>query len=65
LIVWNQISEIIFTFNLHLQIIYIKAHFGNPWNDFIDAKCSEVHNNNDISIITLLTNNMENIHYAL
>ncbi|CAB5157493.1 unnamed protein product [Rhizophagus irregularis] len=40
-------------------------HSGDPWNKFIDSKCSEVHNNNNSSIITLLTDNMKNIHYTL
>ncbi|CAG8669182.1 11380_t:CDS:2 [Rhizophagus irregularis] len=41
------------------------SHSGDPWNEFIDSKCSEVHNNNNSSIITLLTDNMKNIHYIL
>ncbi|CAB5337802.1 unnamed protein product [Rhizophagus irregularis] len=64
-IVWNQINEIVTSLNLKLQLIYVKAHSGDPWNEFIDSKCSEVHNNNNSSIITLLTDNMKNIHYIL
>ncbi|CAB4439247.1 unnamed protein product [Rhizophagus irregularis] len=47
-IVWNQINEIVTSLNLKLQLIYVKAHSGDPWNEFIDIKCSEVHNNNEI-----------------
>ncbi|EXX55576.1 hypothetical protein RirG_224160 [Rhizophagus irregularis DAOM 197198w] len=64
-IVWNQINEIVTSLNLKLQLIYVKAHSSDPWNEFIDSKCSEVHNNNNSSIITLLTDNMKNIHYTL
>ncbi|PKY57155.1 hypothetical protein RhiirA4_478020 [Rhizophagus irregularis] len=63
-IVWNQINEIISNLKLNVQLIYVKAHSGDPWNEFIDIKCSEVHVNNENSIITLLTNNMDNIHYT-
>ncbi|CAB5215755.1 unnamed protein product [Rhizophagus irregularis] len=64
-IVQNQINEIVTSLNLKLQLIYVKAHSGDPWNEFIDSKCSEVYNNNNSSIITLLTDNMKNIHYTL
>ncbi|PKK77894.1 hypothetical protein RhiirC2_770833 [Rhizophagus irregularis] len=41
------------------------SHSGDPWNEFIDKKVAEVHNNSDSSIITFLTNNMDNINYVL
>ena len=64
-IIWNHISEIISTLNLVINIIYVKAHSGNVWNDFIDKKCSEVHYNNESSIITLSTEAIDNIAYTL
>ncbi|CAB4442142.1 unnamed protein product [Rhizophagus irregularis] len=65
---WSQFRSM--NFDPHLRSIFkIRsnhiAHSGDPWNEFIDTKCSEVHVNNENSIITLLTNNMDNIHYTL
>jgi hypothetical protein len=65
LIVWNQIAEVITSSQLNLQLYYVKAHSGDVWNDFIDAEIAKIHHNNDASIITLLTNHMDNIKFSL
>ena len=58
-IAWNILCEIILTKKINIELIKVKAHSNNVYNDYVDNLCKQAHTKDQF--ITIKNTQLENI----